>query len=154
MTVLKAAKDRGDAKGDKTRRGTVNDLVARANVLSTEVDLTGYPEVKEAITSVKTLADITNMLEVQAMKLKNTTGDGAAEAQKALDETRVTLDAMLPAVVATFTAVESTLKLAIQSEFLFQTLETKMKEAGESLKTVKDRLAAAAKSLQSARSIG
>ena len=154
MATLRAAKDAGDSKGDKSRRETASALVERASALSEAVDLSAYPEAKEAVDSVASLSDVVAELEVLSVKLKNAPATAACETQKALDEIRGSLDAMLPPMVSTMAAVESLLENAAEMEVLFASLSQQAKDASERLARAKTSLASAAKSLSSARKIG
>lgn len=152
---IRAAKDEGDSKCDKTRRETASALVERAAALTSAVDLSGYPEVKEALNAVSSLQDVVADLEVLAIKLKNApTGAGALETQAELDEVRSNLDSMLPPMVSTMTAVESILASAAEMEVVFANLKTQAKNAEDRLAREKERLSNAAKSLATSRKIG
>lgn len=152
---IRAAKDEGDAKGDKNRRDTATALVERSAALSSAVDLSGYPEVKDALTAVSSLADVIADLEVLAVKLKNApSGQIATDTQMELDEIRSNLDSMLPPMVSTMTAVESILASAAEMEVVFANLKTQAKTAEDRLAREKERLSNAAKSLASSRKIG
>ena len=155
MAKLRAAKDLGDAKGDRNRSTTAASLVQRAADLSEAVDLSSYPEAQEAILSVASLQDVVASLELLAVKLKNApAGEAATETQRELDTIRGNLDAMLPSMVVTLTAVEGLLVAAAEMEVCFANCSKAAKDAGEKLAREKERLASAAKSLTSARKIG
>lgn len=149
---VKAAKDIGDPKKDKKRKAEINDLVKRAAKLAETMPAEGFPEVKEAVSTVTGLADLINRMDMAALRLKAapSASSEAVEAQKLIDALRMSADTMLPPLTATMETLETLTQVAAELESQFAAMSAQVKALDEKLKREKVRLAAAASAVQNA----
>lgn len=151
-STVKAAKDIGDPKKDKKRKGEINDLVKRATTLAETMPGEGFSEVKDAVTTVTGLADLINRMDMAALRLKAApaASSEAVEAQKLIDALRMSADTMLPPLAATMETLETLTQVAAELESQFAAQSAQVKALDEKLKREKARLAAAASAVQNA----
>jgi hypothetical protein len=153
---VNAAKDAGDAKGDKARKVALATLVKKASALSDQLPDADFPEVEDALKTVQGLMDaVVKMEEISArLKTAPTGSSEAAMAQKGLDKMRSNLDAMLPSLTATVTVLEQLCLASMEMDEQMKGLQEQLKEFEDALKKEKARLAAAALAVKNATQIG
>jgi chromosome segregation ATPase len=151
-----AAKDIGDAKGDKSRKRNLRDVVEKAVRLSEEVDLNKFPEIGEAILAVRELQSTIKALdEVSAqLKLAPQGSQEAVAAQKQLDHVRRNVDVMLGPVGSTMEVLEHLLQAAEEMMGQLAEAEDRMRNITDLLTKERARLASAGQALRNSVSIG
>ena len=149
---VSAAKDIGDPKKDKKRKGAITDLVKRATALAEATASAGFPEVGEAVKTVMALSDFIGRMDTAALRLKAAPSGSseAVEAQKLIDALRVSADTMIPPLAVTLETLENLTNIAAEMEAQFAAMSAQVKALDEKLKKEKARLAAAANAVQNA----
>jgi len=160
IAVIKAAKDRGDPKGDKDRKGTLLTLVRKATALQSLLPVSGeddvYPEVREALTTVTELVDVSSRLDQQAEALKRAPS-GTVEsdgAQTAIDKSRKNIDSMLVPLEAIVSTLETLVEATMEMEATYKEALDKVVSVKETLAVEKGRLASVARAVQNAAKLG
>jgi hypothetical protein len=149
---VSAAKDIGDPKKDKKRKGAITDLVKRAQALAVSPAAASFAEVSEAVKTVMTLSDFISRMDVASGRLKAAPAGSseAVEAQKLIDALRMSADTMIPPLEVTLETLENLVAVAVEMEAQFEALSAQVKAMDEKLKKEKARLAAAASAVQNA----
>ncbi len=151
-TVVSAAKDAGDAKGDKARTSAMGAMVDRAMELQEAVDLDEFPEAKAALDAVASLSTIVTKVSDAQQALKNAPSktEEAIEAQAELDKVRMAVDAMLPPTKATLDALDTLLNASIELEKQFAQIKQQSKAMETQLTEQKDRVSRIAEAVKNA----
>lgn len=160
IAVIKAAKDRGDPKGDKDRKGTLLTLVRKATALQSLLPVGGeddvYPEVREALTTVTELVDVSSRLDQQAEALKRAPSGTleSDDAQMAIDKSRKNIDSMLVPLEAIVSTLETLVEATMEMEATYKEALNKVVSVKETLAVEKGRLASVARAVQNAAKLG
>lgn len=158
VAKLEAAKDIGDARGDKERKSAIAQLVKRASVLSGKlsgVEADSFPEVVSALAVVQSLAELSGKLGLLADRLKMAPAASteAADAQRDLDRMRKNVDSMVRPMDSTMAAMEDLLDAALEMEDTFKKLKDHLALTEEALKHERARLASVAQAVSNAAKI-
>ena len=151
MMRVRAARDAGDAKGDKARRASLKEIMDLSLALEGMAPA-GYPEVTEALAAAKGLSEVVTKMDMATARLKSAPS-GSAEAlvaQLLIDNLRASVDTLIPPLSATLSTMSTLLEAAMEMERQFSGLSTQLKVIEEKLKRDKQRLAAAAKAVNNA----
>lgn len=148
---VKAARDAGDAKGDKTRRASLKEITDLSLALE-GMAVPGYPEVTEALAAAKGLNEVITKMDMATARLKAAPSASAEalEAQLLLDNLRASVDTLIPPLSAMLSTMSTLLETAMELERQFNALSSQAKIIEEKLKRDKQRLAAAAKAVSNA----
>lgn len=151
MMRVRAARDAGDAKGDKVRRASLKEIMDLSLALEGMAPA-GYPEVVEALTAAKGLSEVVTKMDMATARLKSAPSASAEalEAQLLIDNLRASVDTLVPPLSATLSTMSTLLEAAMEMERQFGALSTQLKVIEEKLKRDKQRLAAAAKAVNNA----
>jgi len=149
---VRAAKDIGDPKNDKKRKGAITGLVKRASALAETTASVGFPEVGEAVKTVMDLSEFVERMDTASNRLKAAPAGSSesVEAQKLIDALRVSADTMIPPLAVTLETLENLTGIAAEMETQFTALSAQVKALDEKLKREKVRLSAAASAVQNA----
>ena len=148
---VRAARDAGDAKGDKARRASLKEIMDLSLALEGMAPA-GYPEVTEALAAAKGLSEVVTKMDMATARLKSAPSGSAEalEAQLLIDNLRASVDTLIPPLSATLSTMSTLLEAAMEMERQFSGLSTQLKVIEEKLKRDKQRLAAAAKAVNNA----
>jgi hypothetical protein len=149
---IRAARDAGDAKGDKARRASLKEIMDLSLALEGMAVPSGYPEVTEALAAAKGLNEVVTRMDMATARLKSAPGGSteALEAQLLLDNLRASVDTLLPPLSVTLSTMSTLLEAAMEMERQFSALSVQTKVIEEKLKRDKQRLAAAAQAVRNA----
>lgn len=155
-TVMKAARDLGDAKGDRARKVAVQSLVQQANALLEAAVGGKFPEAEEAAKAVQGVAELLQHMDALCNQLKSApvASEEAAHAQRGLNSIRLSLDSMMIPLQASMTAMETLLFATLEIEEQFEALQAQTHGYEENLKQAKARVAAIAAAVKSTAKIG
>ena len=146
---LSAAKDIGDTSGDKLRFKEMADLVKMAKDKTSSKQLSVLAEVVTAAGDIARAGEITERLKTMKAELQSSrSGDSeAVRLQRAVDDSRNLIDAMLPALKATWQTLVRQANSALSARNDVEQLTRALEEAKRQQMTEDTRLAAAGKAV-------
>lgn len=160
LATVSAAKDTGDAKGDRKREQQVSELTKQAEkFLASQSEASKLPESARAAKSVAAVADLVVKLRQCARDLSSLpsgaenseVAQNIAAAQRALNDARSHVDTMLPGLRVSFTTLVSQAEKTARANSDVAALERALAEAKTAQKKEHVRLEAAALAVENSK---